>query len=495
MLPWVLEACPGLWLRWVLAWGLGLSTGLSADNFPRVKQSPPEIEHYKRLERTLTLLSKSTPNRRHTVRILYYGHAFSDPLWWTNFVAYLGRSYPDARIIAENRALNRHRTEQIIRLAESELYPFRPDLVVLSTVGHSLELKRFTEQLKERTAADVLLLTDIVRTPDQVIEPTDPKVIIGNPATFKVNPTNWPAWYNNVWIPKLADDYGISYVDIRAGVKSFIRENHLEPSQLLVSNFLLTGLGHHVVGELMKPRFELPSNTVPFDPWDNAKVSTYEIPRDAAWQGNRLRLEFTGNRIEFVLNGIASSELMIQLNGMRPSEIPELRIAGRPSNIPGSPWPALLRAGRVANLLDEDWTANVTDVTTNVNGKVEFKFSLSGTKTGPDGEGSSEFDFLSKSHRVLLQTADWNLEYASESLRTYLPSSFQIKWPVLQLSRDQVKAGDKPESNLEDVLPIANGLENRRHVLELIAEGGAPKWLRAIRVYRPSSNFSKKKGR
>jgi lysophospholipase L1-like esterase len=459
----------------------------TAEVFPRVTPLSPAIDQSRRLQRSLNLLEKSNPSRRQTIRILYFGQSFADPTWFTNLINSLKRSYPHANILAENRALDGHYAEQLVRYAESEVYPQRPDLVIYSSIGHSDYIRKQVEQLRLRTSADILLLTDPLRIADKIDEPTDPKVIVPNPRGFRPTPENYFPWLNNVWLPSVAEEFETALADIRSGWKTHLRENHLEPVKLLTDNLRFTGHGHHLFAELLKPWLQPGLWNTPYDVWDNSRVSTYEIPRDTSWSGNRLKLEFTGNRIELVLQGEVTTELQIQIDGQLPSEIQELRIPGRVSNVPGTPWPALLRVGRGAPLLDEEWTAIINDVVTNDAGALEFKFSVTGSKTGPDGEGTSKFNFLSKSHRVEIETADWDLQFMREKLRATVPHSFNVTWPVIFCGRDAVRAGDKPEHPLEATLPIAIGLKSGRHVLELIAPAGPPPpWLKAVRIYRPT---------
>lgn len=243
------------WLVGLLLW-MGSSVCLigALDDF---EISRPELKEIRNIQRTLTLLNKATKDSPIGVRIGFCGTPFTNNAWWTNFISHLERTYPDARIQAEFFGIERHFTEQLIRYAENRLFASGQDLVILQTVGYSLEFQRFVNELREKTSSDILVLTDLPRNENQLTEPTDPKVIVPNPATFKVSPETWPSWYNNVWLPFHCDEKSLAKADVRAEAKKFLRQQNLKPDALLLGNHQLTELGNKLVLETLKPFFEL----------------------------------------------------------------------------------------------------------------------------------------------------------------------------------------------------------------------------------------------
>ena len=51
--------------------------------------------------------------------------------------------------------------------------------------------------------------------------------------------------------------------------------------------------------------------------------------------------------------------------------------------------------------------------------------------TGPDGEGSRDARFRSRSGRIVIDPADWNFDYALEVFKRPLPVDFKIRWRVV----------------------------------------------------------------
>lgn len=82
------------------------------------------------IQRTMTLLATSTPEHRNTVRILFYGQSITEQNWWQNVAADLKQRFPNANLQIENRALGGFASQLLVNTAETDLYPFYPDLMI-----------------------------------------------------------------------------------------------------------------------------------------------------------------------------------------------------------------------------------------------------------------------------------------------------------------------------------------------------------------------------
>jgi hypothetical protein len=113
------------------------------------------------------------------------------------------------------------------------------------------------------------------------------------------------------------------------------------------------------------------------------------------------------------------------------------------------------------------------------------RFTLAGSKTGPDGQGQSGARFVSDSGRVILETNDWNTAYAFQLGGIQpIPASFEVKWKVEGYFQDEFAPAAERGPALENIVTVAAGLPDGSHTLELA--GPAPVLLAAIRVYSPS---------
>ena len=59
----------------------------------------------RQIQRTMRLLATSTPEQRHSVRILFYGQSITEQQWTKRVEDDLRRRFPHANLIVENRAL------------------------------------------------------------------------------------------------------------------------------------------------------------------------------------------------------------------------------------------------------------------------------------------------------------------------------------------------------------------------------------------------------
>lgn len=488
-MPWVSHFRWGAWLA--VAWGLcAAGADLGGPNLPVLAT---DSSQYLRLQRTLMLLSRSSTETRNPVRILFFGQPFESAGWWTNLVDHLRGIYPDADIVAENRCLNLHYSEQLVRFAETEVITFRPDLVVLQCSGNHYETQRLVGLIRERTSADVLLMSVPLRGTDRPDEPTDPAVIVPDKRKPQPKPEHWNAYVNHVWYGGVAEEFGVAFADIRRAWKSYLVENSVPNTRLIPDGVHYSAEAENLIFDLLKPWFNAPGWMPIQDPWDNPRVSTYRVPQDVSWVGRRLKLEFNGNRVDAILAGLAGGGCQIMLDGVPIRDHPQLTSHGKCSNLPGSRIPALLRVGNVAPLVDEKWVARVFDISTN-GAVVKFRFEVRGTKTGEDGQGSSEFEFLSRSHRVRIEPQDWNIGFAAKRFSAKLPDSFEVTWET-QFRGVHDLPSKEGAADPRGTVPLAFGLDGGRHTLELIANSEAPARIQALRVYRPSRPVEKPRKR
>jgi hypothetical protein len=202
---------------------------------------------------------------------------------------------------------------------------------------------------------------------------------------------------------------------------------------------------------------------------------------DAIWRDGRLALDFEGSRVDAIFAPDGAAHGDVRIDGRKPSEFPETYRFTRVSAFPQSSWPLLLKVGSVAPLLVEDWSLTLDEVS--ADGK-QVKFTVAGSKTGPDGSGTSAEKFVSKSRRIVIEPGDWNLEYCYKVFKRAIPVGHKAVWKVTAYSADTLKQPPSGPAGTESTLTLAQGLENGRHHLEIT--NGAEAGLRAIRVHRPA---------
>jgi hypothetical protein len=418
------------------------------------------------IQRTMRLLATSTPEHRNTVRILFYGQSITAQAWTTCVEQDLRRRFPDAELIVENRALGGFASQMLVKTAETDLYPFNPDLLIFHVYGANAQYEDIIRRTRERTTAEILMQTDHVTKPEDFTEETDP-------AKLGPEKAMWDAFMNHDWLPMLATRYGAELCDQRTLWKAYLTENHLAPKDLLSDSVHLNAHGEWLMAQCVQAylRYDPALGPSPAEEW----VKTIRVDEDIAWSQGKLRLEFSGSSVELVPAARVGDAAEVWIDGKRPSEIPELKGFSRAVATPGGKWPVIAPVGSAKPLLLEEWTLAVSK---SAETGAPYRFTLSGSRTGPDGEGRSDAVFASNSGRVVISPDAWNVPYAMSLAKVDpLPATFTVTWSVVPHSMDSIAAGAQGR------VLVAHGLANTKHVLEI--RGGATTPVREIRIHRP----------
>jgi hypothetical protein len=417
------------------------------------------------IQRTMTRLSTSTPTHRNKVRILFYGQSITEQGWWKEVEADLRRRFPDADLEVENRAIGGFASPFLVKTAEHDIFAFYPDLIIFHVYGDHHKYEEIIRSIRGRTTAEIMMQTDhITGWP---------------PATYDKNrdfSTYWGNHMNRVILPGIAAKYHCGLVDIQTTWLDYLHANKLEPKDLLRDEVHLNEHGMLLMGELIKRYLVVrPERTVDEG---SGLIRTYKVGRDLAWKGGRLNLEFDGNRVEALAAGPSSprGKARVRVDGKAPSEFPGAYAITRPTP---APWAALalIRVDHDRPLIAEDWTLTVESFTDK---PARWAYRVAGSKTGPDGSGSSDATFVSKSGRVRIEPDSW-----FPNPKKPIEPGYQIQWSVMPMFVDSFRPTGAGDASLEDATTLIQGLPNGRHMLELVAEAGTPPAIAAIRVSRP----------
>ena len=409
------------------------------------------------VQRTMTLLATSTAKKRNKVRVLFYGQSITEQSWSKAVADDLRRRFPDADLEIENRAIGGFAAQLLVRPAEHDLYPFYPDLLIFHVYGSNNEYEEIIRNVRSRTTAEVLMQTDhVTKWPPEKSDPN------GDKGAW------WDDLMNRQLLPDIARKYGCGLVDNHTEWLKYLKANNLQPQDLLKDGVHLNDHGNYLMAELVK-RYLVHRPDLPNDDWKGL-VRDYDVGKDVQWKDGKLRLEFEGNRLELTDAGqpelSAAGYVLITIDGRKPSETPGCYAISRPQPGPWSPR-ALTRVDHDRPLVAEEWTLTVRDV---ADDSKTFTFDVSGSKTGPDGNGSSDKPFVSNSGRVKIDPQAW---FGNGKLT----AGYAIKWKSYLIGNDAWGASD-----LAPV--VAQGLPNGRHVLEMTDRRAAGR-VRTVRVYRP----------
>ncbi|WP_373493713.1 SGNH/GDSL hydrolase family protein [Aquiflexum sp.] len=438
--------------------------------YPQAPVPDNTSEWGKHIQRTMTLLATSTPEKRNTVRILFYGQSITANKKWTDaVVSDLIDRFPHAHIIYENRAIGGFSSQYLVNSSESDMYPFYPDLVIFHVYGAHEEYQEIIHNLRSRTTAEVAIVSDHLGAKEY-----DGKEFY--------DPGDWNNFMRKTFIPAVAEEYKAQLIDITTPWKGYLKSNNLTSQALLSDGIHPNDHGCFLMSELVKRELVyLPDH--PKDEWKEM-VKEYSIGKDVNFKKGKLKLDFDGNRVDVVAgDGPKSVKLNVKIDGKKPSEIKGCYTFTRSSGSPGVDWPALIRIDAETLPLIEDWKLTVEKV--NV-ANTDFTFRVEGSRTGLDGTGNSLEKFISNTGRVVIEPGMWmNLERDFQHKGIPLTDGFEITWSVKPLFVDQYQPVEIKDPSKVYFTTLAQNLTNEKHLLELTIKGKVKPEIKTIRVYTP----------
>ena len=409
------------------------------------------------VQRTMRLLATSTPAKRNPVRVLFYGQSITEQKWADLVAADLKARFPHADLTIENRALAGYSSQLLVKTAETDLYPFAPDLVIFHVYGAHDKYEAIIRGIRERTGAEVLMQTDHVTKPGDLTEETDPAKL---PPAGK----HWDAFMNQNFLPGVAKKYGCELCDQRSIWKRYLTANKLAPKALLSDDVHLNAHGDFLMAECVKAY-------LCYDPAAKPAADSYFTIVPVAPTGGTIVVPIEGSRVELVFGPETWKPVAVQIDGVKPSEMPGAYTFTRALAKQGGKWPVVAGMRPTGKPVAEEWTMEMTK---DAAMPKHFAFTLTGSVSGPDGEGRTDKAFVSKSGRVTIAPEDWGVEYALV-LRGIkpVPDKLTVTFKTVFQGGDYIK----PAKTL-----AMDGLTNGPH--ELVLTGGT-QWVAGVRVTRP----------
>lgn len=387
----------------------------------------------------------------------------------------IGRWHPRAAFFGEMRAISAFSADYLLQTAEADIYPYRPDIIIMHAYGpygEGKEWEQILRQFRRRTSADIILLGNHPRLDGELVETTDPAAITG----FGEN------WVNYVFAPRVAAELGLCYPDNRTAFKRYLLQKGQPVKTILSDTIHFNELGSEIQLAILRRFLRAPRLFPPIDPFNNGRVQTHPVGENGLhWDQGRMRLEFVGNRLDALVRPGPAVRCRVLVDGQVPTSL------GPGMGHRRTSWwkrdngyrPAILKIGFSGKPLVERWTLTVTGE--NPKNPNDFEFEVNGSLTGPDGFGSSTNLFVSKSGRVRIGPENWNLlTRPSGQIGT------QINWDTEERATDQLGGVSSTGTRLEVATTVINDLEDGAHTVELIADDpGNPTPLIALRVYHP----------
>ena len=469
-----------------------VSIGPVADLLP-IPSFEPDLAQVAYLRRSLALLQSSSPSNRPDFRILIYGQSFSMGAWTEILVADCQARYPNVNFVVTNKAVGGFSAGPLSYAANADVGPWQPDLVLLNCLGdHLYDYEGLYNVIKTTCTADVIVHSDHPTSDSQVNESLD---------ISEVTPDTIWVLRNYHWLPEMANRYGFCWADLRTPWKSYLISNQLPFNNLLgPDNSHFNDDGHQLQAKLLSTFFAPRTFVPPSDPWNYSRIQTRPIGSDIRWSGDSLDLTIHGNRVDVIYESQPppdSPAYGYTLDDREPSKVKELFDFDKSSSpwaISGvlfdrwpSIWPGVMDIASQALLQEETWTLKTEKIDYSTG---EVLYNITGSSTGFDGSGSSLRPFVSNSMRVTIERGMVIIWFAYSLTQQKPPDDWEIHFDSVRRSVDTFKPVPSPSPAVESVQTLFLSSSDSAHNLKIRSLSGAPKGIRAIRVYSPSGAAS-----
>jgi hypothetical protein len=436
------------------------------------------------IARSISIIRQATDRQPAVLKILFYGQSISAPQWTDKAMEALRAKYPNVTFDYRNMALGGWASQALVRTAARDVKEFHPDLIVFHVYGDHREYENIIRIFRSETAADVIIQTDHVTAP---VEPvclaglhlrwSPPPGCTGH---FYFTQNNWEEFMSSVWMPTMANKYHLAIEPRRTQWDAYLRTHHLEPKALLADAVHPNPRGWTLMAQLFTSWFtDIVDKGAILKPLDAKAVQEFAPPKP----GTRTRYQFDGTRIELLSTGPLSGKIRLTVDGKAPKDLDGCWQNSRVtylSNVPD--WPALKQVSVKSDYRRADtFTLTVKNLNASQN---KFNFTLVSKHLGPDGEGTADSTFKSRSGNVSIEPGDWMIAEARQVSNKGIAEGANLTWQRFFACGDQAPITLK-DGSVEQRYVVATGLSNGPHLVEIELASDAPA-VRAARAYRPS---------
>jgi len=463
-------------LSLVIAFGLWVPAARGLRGLPEFQPSPL---HLRFLSRTASILHGSASGNPRDFKVIFYGQSITLFPWWNRVAQGLQTRFPHVRFVIENRAIPGFAADRLAETVTADVVQAQPDLVIFHSYGQLFETERLLATIRLHTTAEVLVQSDHLHLTGQLDEETDPT---------KTAPQDWWAYRNAVWLPALCDRYGCCLADVRSFWKGYLRHNQLKESDLLGDWPHPNEEGNEVMSMAVLSYFEAPPLEPTTDAFNTPTVRMAEVSLAESKSPWVLEADFHGTRVDWIPQDIPDAcDVAVWIDGRAPSALEGPTAFGRTSYVEGTYWPAIQRIDSRALLLEETWTLTLTEIAPNAE---TLRFQLEGSRTGFDGVGSNETNFLSHSGRVFIDKKQWFIPSAFRGTGQLPKIGSRVTWEAQFRGRNECTTETLRRSRQDGRWTLAAGLSDGPHRLRLVFRSPVAPGRNQLVAYSPTGNAS-----
>ncbi len=403
----------------------------------------PSIKY---IQRSMKAMEESTAEKPARIRVLFYGQSIVRQTWTKQVQQYLQEKYPTVRFTFQNNAIGGYTSERLYRTAESDLYPWYPDILFFHVYGSMEKYEEIIRTTREKTTAEIVIWTSHLNARE------DPNAMLHERDS------------RSKAILSLAEKYHCAVIDLNQKWCKLLLKNKWSSKELLHDSVHLTPKGCEYYAQYIQEELvRLPGMSGEESACGTIETISLNDSRVKKNANGSVSVKFFGNRI-CAINGSntgKSAFATLLLDGKSPDTFKELWYNTRTSLCPK--WmPSIFSVGFNTPLLQEDWTLTALPQSSKDGKKIYYR--VEGSKTGLDGEGISTEDFVSKSGRVVIPKNSFNTMF--DYFKMELPTDYKVTWK----SQPLFAAPYRPAEPGDPVVLIQN-CSNGEHVLTIKPTG------------------------
>ncbi len=447
--------------------------------------APPRPDDGRYLAQTVAKLENGFDPPRPLV-IWAIGSSFTDFLGnGEDLIADIRERFPNAPPIVYKKMVGGSTPWHLLRgWARHLVIPDQPDVVLIYNFGRTSGMEKLLEELQRNTTADIVVGTLHWCRGHQEVWP-DPEAI-----TRHLDP---PA------LRELCAEYAVEFVESRREITRYMVDNGLEIPDLLVDSVHQSPYAARMINANIARHFhradqasaELPlrerriaansSRVVKSGEWSSTADSEEISARGPA----SLELEFNGSGIDLIgFRAPDSGSARIWIDGEPAAEArafyatyvqpgAENFIDLDSSDVDyrrhiSDRCPHGVSLGEGMDLVPQRWTLLMTSDAGD--------YSVTGSVTGPDGDGNAFRPFTSSSGQIRVDPELWRLAKTNRS-------GDQFSFEVVRNAQSQV---DFSGSAGKFRTPLVHGLVKGKHTLKIeIVDASGPVSIEAFEVFEP----------
>lgn len=417
------------------------------------RQEVDKVPDEQKIARTLEILRTSTPTNHKVLKVLFYGQSITRSGWHNAVVAHWREKYPNTVFVVENRAIGGFASQYLVRTTEQDIAAFYPDLIVFHVYGDHRAYENILRMFRSLTAADVILQTDHGDgLPDPPCAEGLQLSLHHKPGCAGMLWVHQRLWHDEMSyhkIPAFAKKYGMAVEPQRKWWREYLLQTQVDPQSMLIDGLHPNGKGNALIATFFNRYFD---NLV--EQWNGQKEQNIVSLQSNTAENSRGAepVNFSGSRLELLSNQPLAVWPSVTIDQHSPKDIDGCYQVTRASPLKSVPdWPSLRRITLLHDHTVQDWTATITSITPD---ETSAEFTVRGSATGDEGNGSTLRKYVSKSGQLSIDGDDWMFEpgYSLNHVPLQVPA--EVQWSVRYI------CGGDPE-----VIDLENGMTQYRYVL------------------------------